>query len=93
MSLFNIQSLHYIIHIPIHKSFLISDFVNVIAEGENDNKLAGNLRAVAQGDERDVEGKEQSCWCIGDAGILPRISGIMFWARITWKKRIIFVNV
>lgn len=39
---------------------------------KNGNKLAGNLRAVAKRDERDVEGKEPSCWCIRDACILPR---------------------
>ena len=60
---------------------------------ENGNKLASNLRAVAQGNERDVENKEQSRWRIRDADILPLVSRIRFWARITWKKRIIFVNV
>jgi len=29
---------------------------------KNSNKLAGDLHAVAQGYERDVEGKEQGCW-------------------------------
>ena len=46
----------------MHKSFLISDFINKIIEGENGNKFSGDLHAVAQGYERDVEGKEQSCW-------------------------------
>ena len=55
---------------------MIPDFVNTIIEKENVNKLASNLRAVAEGDERDVENKEQGRWRIRDADILPRISGI-----------------
>jgi hypothetical protein len=45
----------------MHKSFLIFDFVN------NSRKMALSwqaiyVHAVAERDERDVEGKEQSCW-------------------------------
>jgi len=44
-----------------HKSFLIFDFVNNSRRRwKNGNKLTGNLRAVAERDEKDVEGEEQS---------------------------------
>jgi ABC-2 type transport system ATP-binding protein len=78
---------HYI------KAFLIFDFINNNRRRrKNGNKLAGNLRAVAQGDERDVENKEQGCWRIRDANILPQADYLCERVGIMDRRKIIALD-
>lgn len=51
-------------------------------EGNDEYKLAGNLRALAEGDEGDVAGKEQSYRFIRDADVFSCISGLGLWESV-----------
>mgnify|MGYP006910663506 CR=1 FL=1 len=62
------------------KSFLVAYFVTL--PGNERYKLTGNLRAVAERDERYVACEEQSGWHIRNADIPTRISGFGVWTGV-----------
>lgn len=71
--------LHQYTHRSIHKNFL-NEYTQL--EGNDGYKLASNLRALAERDEGDVAGKEQSHWFVRDADVFSCISGLGLWRSV-----------